>query len=88
MRGVLELPRYSVVVWVKKTDEFRSIERELLDIAGEEPYELAEYDGSVDFHWGFEEQKSAEEFAASLQAIVKKREILLLHREVVWVFIA
>jgi hypothetical protein len=78
MRGMLELPPFSVVVWVKKTDDFPSIRTELMNIAEEEPYESAEDQGLIDFHWGFAEQKDAERFAASLQAITEKPEVLLL----------
>ena len=78
MRGMLKLPPFSVVVWIKKTDEFATTKRELLSMAEEEPYESGEYDGSVDFHWGFSEQTPAEEFAASLKAIAEKPEVLLL----------
>ena len=74
----LQLPNFSVVVWVIKTQQFETLRRELLAIAGHEPDESTEYQGMVDFHWGFESQTKAQDLAKALQTISQKPEIVVL----------
>jgi len=51
MRGAFKLPKFTVVVWVRKTDDYPTIRDELLELAQDDPYESTEYEGMVDFHW-------------------------------------
>jgi hypothetical protein len=78
VRGIFQQPRFSVIVWVKKTDEFEAIRNQLISLAGDEPFESTEYEGMVDFHWGFEEHAKAKQVAASLKEFSKRTEIVLL----------
>jgi hypothetical protein len=65
--------KFAVVVWVRKTDAFKSIQEQLVTIAGAEPAE-----GMIDFHWGFEVRAEAERLANSLGDISGQPEIVLL----------
>jgi hypothetical protein len=78
VRGIFQQPRFSVIVWVKKTDEFEAIRNHLISLAGDEPFESTEYEGMVDFHWGFEEHAKAKQVADSLREIPQRTEIVLL----------
>ena len=78
MRGIFQLPKFSVVVWVRKTDEFETLRNALISIVGDEPFESTEYQGMVDFHWGAEEHAKAKQIAESLREISKRPEIVLL----------
>jgi hypothetical protein len=48
------LPKFDVVVWIMKTDAFPALRDELIGLAADEPDESTEYEGMVDFHWGFD----------------------------------
>ncbi len=72
------MKNFTVVVWVRKTDAFKGVQEQLIDIAGDEPAESTEYEGMVDFHWGFDERAEAERLANALRAISSKPEIVLL----------
>ena len=51
------LPDFSVVVWLRKTDNFAALKTEVLDTAVAEPYESTEFQGMVDFHWRRDSRK-------------------------------
>jgi hypothetical protein len=78
VRGIFQLPKFTITVWVRKTDEFEAIRNALISIVGDEPFETTEYEGMVDFHWGFEEHAKAKQIAGSLREISKRSEIVLL----------
>ena len=80
VRGIFQLPKFSVVVWVRKTDEFEAIRNDLISLVGDEPFETTEYEGMVDFHWGAEEHAKAKQIADSLREISKRSEIAVLRR--------
>jgi hypothetical protein len=42
MRGVFQLSKFTVVVWVRKTANYQAIRDELLELAVEDPYESTE----------------------------------------------
>jgi hypothetical protein len=52
MTGSHRLPDFSVVVWIKMNENFPTLRSEVLAAAGVEPYEMTEYQGMADFHWG------------------------------------
>ena len=54
MRGIFQLPKFSVIVWVRKTDALEELRNNLISLVGDEPFEATEYEGMVDLHWGFE----------------------------------
>jgi hypothetical protein len=78
VRGIFQLPKFSVIIWVRKTDEFEAIRNDLISLVGDEPFETTEYEGIVDFHWGFKEHAKAKQIADSLKEISKRSEIVLL----------
>jgi hypothetical protein len=78
MQGVFQLPRFAVVVWVRKTASYPAIHDELLELAAEEPYESTEYQGMVDYHWGFDRMAQADQLASSLRKFAEKPEIVVL----------
>ena len=78
MRGIFQLPKFTITVWVRKTDEFEAIRNALISIVGEESFESTEYKGMVDFHWGVEEHAKAKQIAESLREISKRSEVVLL----------
>jgi hypothetical protein len=75
---VFQLPPFTVVVWVRRSAEFTTIRRQLLAIAAAEPDESTEYEGMVDFHWGFNRIAGADQLADALQEIVKRPEVVVL----------
>src|SRR3954469_17619086 len=78
MRGIFQLPKCSVIIWVRKTDEFEAIRNDLISLVGEEPVETTEYKGVVDFHWWSKEHDKDKQIADSLREISKRSEIVLL----------
>jgi hypothetical protein len=78
MRAAFRLPKFTVVVWVRKTDNYLAIRAELLGLVADDPYDSTEYEGIVDFHWGFEHASQAEELANSLREVAKRPEIVVL----------
>ena len=78
VRGIFQLPKFSVIIWVRKTDEFEAIRNDLISLVGDEPFETTEYEGMVDFHWGAEEHSKAKQIADSLREISERSEIVLL----------
>ena len=78
VRGIFQLPKFSIIVWVRKTDEFEALRKDLISLVGDEPFETTEYQGMVDFHWGAEEHAKAKQIADSLREISKRSEVVLL----------
>lgn len=78
MRGALRLPDFSVVVWIKKNENFSTLRSEVLAAAGAEPYEMTEYQGMADFHWGTTNVADARKLADALKAASQRPEIVLL----------
>jgi hypothetical protein len=78
VRGIFQLPKFSVIIWVRKTGEFEAIRNDLINLVGDEPFETTEYEGMVDFHWGFKEYAKAKQIADSLREISKRSAIVLL----------
>jgi hypothetical protein len=79
MRSVFRLPDFSVVVWLRKTDEFAALKAELLGAAGMEPYESTEYQGMVDFHWSVANLPEARRLADALKGAARHPELVLLY---------
>ena len=46
----MDINKFDVIVWVRKTDSFPALRNELLRLAGNEPDESTSYEGMVDFH--------------------------------------
>jgi len=78
MRGMFRLPKFSVVVWLRKTDDFPALRDELIGLAADDPYESTEYEGMVDFHWGFDHASQANELANLFRDVAKRPEIVVL----------
>ena len=78
MRGAFRLPDFSVVVWLKKNEKFSVLRSEVLAAAGAEPYEMTEYQGMVDFHWGAPSIADARRLAEALKVISDLPEVVLL----------
>jgi hypothetical protein len=72
------LPKFDVVVWIMKTDAFPALRDELIGLAADEPDESTEYEGMVDFHWGFDSVAEAESVAAAFTVLRERPELVLL----------
>jgi hypothetical protein len=70
--------KFDLIVWVLKTSAFHSLRGELLRLARDEPNESTEYEGMVDFHWGFAHLADAERMAAALSPLTSRPEFVLL----------
>ena len=77
-RAMPVLPKFEVVVWIKKTDAFAALRDELIGLAVEEPDQSTEYEGVVDFHWGFDSFMEAASVAEILTVLSQRPELLLL----------
>jgi hypothetical protein len=77
MRRIPRLPDFSVVVWLRKTDEFTAFKAELLGAAATEPYESTEYQGMVDFHWSAANLPEAKRLADALKWAARHPELVL-----------
>jgi hypothetical protein len=66
----MDINKFDVIVWVRKTGSFPALRNELLRLAGNEPDESTSYEGMVDFHWGFVDLVAAEHVAAALKRIL------------------
>jgi hypothetical protein len=75
---MFRLPDFSVVVWVRRTDDFASLKAELLDAAAVAPYESTEYQGMVDFHWGAASFGEAKKLADTLKEVATRPELVVL----------
>jgi len=78
MSGSFRLPNFSVVVWIRKDENFPTLRSELLAAAGVEPYETTEYQGMVDFHWGMTNITDARKFAEALKVVSQRPEVVVL----------
>jgi hypothetical protein len=78
MRGTHRLPDFSVVVWIKKNEDFPTLRSEVLAAAGVEPYEMTEYQGMADFHWGMTSIVDARKLAEALKVVSQRPEVVLL----------
>jgi hypothetical protein len=78
MMGALRLPDISVVVWVKRNENFSTLRSEVLAAAGAEPYESTEYQGMVDFHWSVNNIADARKLADALKIASQRPEVVLL----------
>ena len=78
MNAPNQLPDFSVVVWIRVSEGFDALRTELLSLAVEEPYEMTEYQGMTDFHWGFETIADARERAEDFATISRRPEIVVL----------
>ena len=74
----MDINKFDVIVWVRKTDSFPALRNELLRRAGNEPDELTSHQGMVDFHWGFVDLVAAEYVAAALSQMTSRSDIVLL----------
>ena len=74
-----QLPDFSVIVWVRLNESFDELRSELLAIAPVEPYQMFQYQGMVDFHWGFDDISDAQDLAAAFGDLVDRPEIAVLH---------
>ncbi len=70
--------RFTVVVWVKKTNCFPELRDELVGLSASEPDETTELEGVVDFHWGFPSLREAEQVAEALTVLCSRPEMILL----------
>jgi hypothetical protein len=70
--------KFDVIVWVRRTDAFRAVRDELVRLAGDDPDESTDYEGMVDFHWGFARLPEAEGLATALTSLVSRPEVVLL----------
>jgi hypothetical protein len=76
--NLARLPDFSVIVWIRKNDNFQTLRSELLSAAGVEPNETTEYQGMVDFHWGMTNIIDARRLAEKLQIVSKRPEVVVL----------
>ena len=78
MKGPHRLPDFSVVVWIKKNENFPTLRSEVLAAAGAEPYEMTEYQGMADFHWATSSVVDARKLAEALKVVCQRPEVVLL----------
>jgi hypothetical protein len=78
MRGPQRLPNFSVVVWIKKNENFGAVRSELLAAAEAEPYEMTEYQGMADFHFAMNSMADAQKLAEALKVVAKRPEVVVL----------
>lgn len=71
-------PKFEVIVWVRKTRAFLALRDELIGLAADEPHEVSECEGIVEFHWRFDNFAKAETAAAVLAALRQRAEVVLL----------
>ena len=74
----MDINKFDVIVWVRKTNSFPALRNELLRLAGNEPDKSTSYEGMVDFHWGFVDLVAAEHVAAALSQMTSRSDIVLL----------
>lgn len=72
------LPKFAVVVWIKKTAALPALRDELIELAADEPDESTEYEAMVDFHWGFDSFNEAESVAAAMAVLGAHPDLVLL----------
>ena len=74
----MNINKFNVIVWVRKTDSFPALRDELLRLAGNQPDESTSYEGMVDFHWGFSNLEDAEHVAAAFSQMASRPDVVLL----------
>jgi hypothetical protein len=52
VRGMRQLKKFALVLWIRKTDAFKAVRQQLVSIAEDDPDESTEFGGMVDFQWG------------------------------------
>jgi hypothetical protein len=72
------LPKFAVVVWIKKTDPLPALRDELIELAADEPDESTEFEGMVEFRWGFDSFGEAESIAVALTVLGAHPDLMLL----------
>jgi hypothetical protein len=78
MRVSHRRPDFSVVVWIKMNENFPALRSEVLAAAGAEPYEMTEYQGMADFHWGVTSIVDARKLAEALKVVSQRPEVVVL----------
>jgi hypothetical protein len=78
MMGAPRLPDFSVIVWIKKNENFSALRSEVLAAAGADPDESTEYQGMVDFHWGMNNIGDARKLADALRIAARWPGVVLL----------
>jgi hypothetical protein len=78
VRAAIQLPDFSVVVWIRVGERFDALRSELLSLAAEEPYEMSQYQEMADFHWGFDDIGDARGLAEAFTKIAQHPEIVVL----------
>jgi hypothetical protein len=78
MKGSHRLPDFSVVVWIKKNENFGAVRSELLAAADAEPYEATEYQGMADFHFAMNSMADARKFAETLKVVAERPEVVVV----------
>ena len=73
-----KLKKSAVIVWVRKTEDFKAVKDQMASIAEDRPDESTEFDGMVDLHWRFDSYAEAERLANSLREISHRPEIVVL----------
>ena len=79
VRAANRLPDFSIIVWLKMSERFNALRSELLFIAPDEPYEMNQYQGMADFHWGFSDLATALELADAFSRIAQDPEVVFLY---------
>ena len=78
MRAAIQLPDFSVVVWIRVSERFDALRSELLSLTTEEPYEMTQYQEMADFHWGFNNIGDALGLAEAFTNIAQRPEVVVL----------
>jgi hypothetical protein len=71
-------PDFSVFVWLRKSDRYAALEREVLGAADAAPYEMAEYQGIAYFHWSAANLGEAKSLVDALEHTARHPELILL----------
>ncbi len=59
-------------------DAFAALRDKLIGLAADAPDESTEYEGIVDFHWGFDSLKEAESVAEAMTVLRERPELVFL----------
>ena len=78
MRAARQIPDFSVVVWIRVGERFDALRSELLSLTAEEPYEMVQYQGMADFHWGFDDINDALGLAETFTKLAQHPEVVVL----------
>ena len=72
------LPDFSVIVWVRDSENLEQLKSEILAASAEPPYENNKYQGMVDFHFGFDAFSKALTLAKEVKPIAQHSDVVLL----------